>query len=138
MHPAKTSESKTILLIEDDDDIRATVQLLLSSEGYKVETASDGLIGLERAFHATRCADEGHPKPHPDMLLHLMDRLAVKPHATLMIGDTTHDLDLARNAGAQAVAVTYGAHPPGELQRSSPLASVHSVAELREWLQSNG
>ncbi len=94
-------------------------------------------FGLERAFHATRCADEGFPKPHPDMLLHLMNRLDVQPHATLMIGDTTHDLDLARNAGAHAVAVTYGAHPPDELERGSPLASVHSVPELRSWLEHN-
>ncbi len=92
-------------------------------------------FGLERAFHATRCADEGLPKPHPQMLLYLMDRLGVKPKATLMIGDTTHDLDLARNAGAHAIAVTYGAHPPAELERASPLASVHSVRELREWLE---
>ncbi|MEO8346173.1 MAG: HAD-IA family hydrolase [Betaproteobacteria bacterium] len=92
-------------------------------------------FGLERAFHATRCADEGFPKPHPDMLLHLMDRLDVKPRATLMIGDTTHDLDLARNAGAHAVAVTYGAHSADELAPLSPLAAVQSVPELREWLK---
>ncbi len=92
-------------------------------------------FGLERAFDATRCADEGLPKPHPDMLLHLMDRLAVEAGATLMIGDTTHDLDLARNAGARAVAVTYGAHTPVELQRGSPLAVVDSVPELRDWLE---
>jgi phosphoglycolate phosphatase len=92
-------------------------------------------FGLERSFDATRCADEGFPKPHPDMLLHLMDRLAVEPNATLMIGDTTHDLDLARNAGAQAVAVAYGAHTTVDLQRGSPLAVVDSVPELRDWLE---
>jgi len=94
-------------------------------------------IGLDGVFHATRCADEGLPKPHPDMLLHLMERLAVEPRATLMIGDTTHDLDLAQNAGAAGLAVTYGAHPPEGLARRAPLASVDSVAELREWLARN-
>ena len=94
-------------------------------------------IGLDGVFHATRCADEGFPKPHPDMLLHLMERLAVQPRATLMIGDTTHDLDLARNAGAEGLAVTYGAHPPEGLASRAPLASVDSVAELREWLAHN-
>jgi len=93
--------------------------------------------GLDGMFHATRCADEGFPKPHPDMLLHLMERLAVAPHATLMIGDTTHDLDLARNAGASGLAVTYGAHPSEGLARRAPLAAVDSVAELREWLAAN-
>ena len=94
-------------------------------------------IGLEGTFHATRCADEGFPKPHPDMLLHLMDRLAVEPDATLMIGDTTHDLDLAQNAGAAGLAVAYGAHPTADLASRSPLATLHSVAELREWLARN-
>jgi phosphoglycolate phosphatase len=93
--------------------------------------------GLSGVFHATRCADEGEPKPHPDMLLYLMDRLEVLPHATLMIGDTTHDLDLAANAGAAGVAVTYGAHPAEGLASREPLATAHSVAELREWLAYN-
>ena len=90
--------------------------------------------GLAGRFHATRCADEGFPKPHPDMLLALMDRLAVEPRETLMIGDTTHDLELARNAGAAAVAVAYGAHEVAGLATRSPLATVHSIAELRRWL----
>jgi phosphoglycolate phosphatase len=100
--------------------------------------------GLDRAFSqhriaqhfvATRCADEGFPKPHPDMLLHLMDRVGAAPGETLMIGDTTHDVELARNAGVAAVAVAYGAHPPAGLAELDPLALVHSVAELRQWLQ---
>jgi len=103
--------------------------------------------GLDRAlarnalagrFHATRCADEGFPKPHPDMLLALMERLAVDPRDTLMIGDTTHDLDLARNAGACAIAVSYGAHPVEGLASRGPLATVGSVAELRRWLEAHG
>jgi phosphoglycolate phosphatase len=94
--------------------------------------------GLARRFHATRCADEGFPKPHPDMLLHLMDRLGATPEQTLMIGDTTHDLELARNAGAAAVAVAYGAHDVEGLSKLKPLATVQSVAELREWLRENG
>ena len=93
--------------------------------------------GLRDRFHATRCADEGFPKPHPDMLLALMDRLAVHPAETLMIGDTTHDLDLARNAGAHAVAVAYGAHDVEGLRSRAPLALVHSIAELRGWLASH-
>ena len=94
-------------------------------------------IGLDGVFHATRCADEGFPKPHPDMLLHLMERLAVEPHATLMIGDTTHDLDLAQNAGAAGLAVTYGAHPSEGLTSRAPLAAVDSIPELRVWLAHN-
>ena len=96
---------------------------------------TNGLTGI---FHATRCADEGLPKPHPDMLLHVMDRLGVEPDATLMIGDTTHDLLLAKNAGVAAVAVTYGAHAREQLASLAPTGTVHSMAELAHWLRENG
>ena len=119
----------------------------LDAAGYLLGVATGKTrVGLDRAlaaqglagrFHATRCADEGFPKPHPDMLRVLMDRLAVQPGETLMIGDTTHDLDLARNAGAHAVAVAYGAHDVEGLRSRAPLALVHSLAELRQWLASH-
>ena len=116
----------------------------LASEGFLLAVATGKTrIGLDRAlaasglaarFHATRCADESRPKPDPDMLLHLIARFRVAPGATLMIGDTTHDLELARAAGADALAVAYGAHPPDGLAAAKPLATVHSIGELREWL----
>ena len=119
----------------------------LADAGYLLAVATGKTrIGLDRAmaasglagrFHATRCADESRPKPHPEMLLHLMDALAVTPASTLMIGDTTHDLELARDAGADAVAVAYGAHPPEGLVRLGPRATVHSMQELRAWLAAN-
>jgi phosphoglycolate phosphatase len=93
--------------------------------------------GLADRFVASRCADEGFPKPHPDMLLTLMERCGTEPAQTLMIGDTTHDLELARNAGASAVAVTYGAHGPEGFAGFSPLAQLSSIAELRAWLGTN-
>ncbi len=93
---------------------------------------------LAHHFVATRCADEGFPKPNPDMLLHLMDRVGAAPGETLMIGDTTHDLDLARNAGVAAVAVAYGAHGHEGLAAGAPLATVHSVRELARWLAVHG
>ncbi len=91
--------------------------------------------GIGSRFVATRCADESLPKPHPQLLLQLMERVGVTPRETLMIGDTTHDLELARNAGTAALAVGYGAHPPAGLERLAPLATVHSVVELRTWLR---
>ncbi len=63
-----------------------------------------------------------------------MERVGATPRETLMIGDTTHDLELARNAGTAAVAVRWGAHAPAGLERLAPLATVHSIAELRTWL----
>jgi phosphoglycolate phosphatase len=103
-------------------------------------------VGLDRAlaandlaaqFDCTRCADEGRPKPHPDMLLHLIAHFGVSPGQTVMIGDTTHDLELAAAAGASSIAVAYGAHEPEGLLAARPLAIVHSVDELRRWLVEN-
>ncbi|MEO6565508.1 MAG: HAD-IA family hydrolase [Casimicrobiaceae bacterium] len=97
-----------------------------------------GKNGLATRFHATRCADEGMPKPHPDMLLHLMNRLDVAPAQTLMIGDTTHDLELARNANTAALAVAYGAHEKAGLAALRPETVAHSIEELRAWLVTHG
>jgi phosphoglycolate phosphatase len=96
-----------------------------------------GQLGIAHWFVATRCADEGLPKPNPDMLLHLMDRVGIEAGATLMIGDTTHDVALAQNAGASSVAVAYGAHDAKVLAQLEPLATVHSIGELRAWLRAN-
>lgn len=93
--------------------------------------------GLRAYFHATRTADQTFSKPHPAMLLELMDELAVDADRTLMIGDTTHDLLLAQNAGVDVVAVAYGAHPPEQLRELDPLALVGDFAELRAWLRNN-
>jgi phosphoglycolate phosphatase len=90
--------------------------------------------GLGPLFDATRTADETAGKPHPQMLLELMDHLGVAPDRTLMIGDTTHDLQLAANAGAHAVGVGYGAHSAESLQALAPLHVAMTVAELDHWL----
>jgi len=87
-----------------------------------------------RYFVSTRTADEGHAKPHPWMLLDLMSELGVDPAKTLMVGDTTHDLEMAAAAGARAVAVSYGAHPRGALARSQHEVVFHDVHELSVWL----
>ncbi len=94
--------------------------------------------GLEGRFAASRCADETHPKPHPAMLLELMDELAVQPERALMVGDTSHDLEMARGARVDAVAVSYGAHPVEALRALEPRGCVASVAELAAWLDENG
>ena len=91
--------------------------------------------GLGDYFSATRCADECFSKPHPQMLEELMDEFAVSPDRTLMIGDTTHDLQMAINAGVASLAVAYGAHSAVELDALNPLARLNSVVELSEWLQ---
>lgn len=91
--------------------------------------------GLGTAFHASRCADECFSKPHPQMLHELLDEFAISPGEAVMIGDTTHDLQMAANAGVDSVAVAYGAHPREELRGLAPRALVEDVAELAAWLK---
>jgi phosphoglycolate phosphatase len=95
------------------------------------------LTGLRPYFAASRCADETDPKPHPAMLLELLEELAASPREALMVGDTSHDLAMARSAGVDAVAVTYGAHPGDALRALVPRACVGSVEELHAWLTAN-
>ena len=93
--------------------------------------------GLRPLFQASRCADECHSKPHPQMLEELMAEFGVSPASTVMIGDTSHDLLMARNAGVDSLAVTYGAHPHDHLAEHGPLACLHNVEELALWLKNN-
>jgi phosphoglycolate phosphatase len=93
--------------------------------------------GLNPWFEATRCADEGFAKPHPGMLLMLLEMTGVEPARALMVGDTTHDLELAANAGVDAIAVSYGAHGEELLATRPARARVKTVGELHRWLTTN-
>ncbi len=94
--------------------------------------------GLGPLFEASRCGDETHSKPHPAMLLELMAESGLQARQLVMVGDTSHDLGMAKSAGVDAVAVTYGAHPLDALRALAPRACVASVGELRQWLTANG
>lgn len=90
--------------------------------------------GLGARFHATRSADETLSKPHPQMLLELLDELGIHASRALMIGDTEYDLLTARNAGVDALAVCYGAHAPERLLALEPLACLSAIDALPGWL----
>jgi len=92
---------------------------------------------LKGLFDATRTADETASKPDPLMLLELMREFGTDPERTLMVGDTTHDLLLARNAGTPSVGVSFGAHEPEAFAEFAPLQVVHSTRELHDWLISH-
>ena len=93
--------------------------------------------GIRECFTASRCADETTPKPHPAMLVELMQQLQVQAEGVLMIGDTSHDMEMARAAGVHGLAVTYGAHSEHELRSCGPRGCVSSVQALGEWLTQN-
>lgn len=93
---------------------------------------------LRGVFNGSRTADETAGKPHPRMLHELMREFGVEPERTLMIGDTTHDLQMALNAGCASVGVSYGAHEPDAFHALHPRMVAHSVRELHDWLLLNG
>ena len=116
----------------------------LREAGYLLAVATGkSRVGLDRAlaetrldahFHATRSADETFSKPHPQMLLELLDELGVHASRALMIGDTEYDLLTAKNAGVDALAVCYGAHAPERLLALAPRACLSAIEALPGWL----
>ena len=141
---------KHFLLREDATGIFPGIQdllLALQEKGHRLAVATGkSRRGLDRAFErsglralfvASRCADETNPKPDPAMLCELIEELAMRPRDALMVGDTSHDLEMARAAEVDSLAVTYGAHPEGGLRACNPTGCVTSVTELKAWLQQN-
>jgi phosphoglycolate phosphatase len=116
----------------------------LKARGHRLAVATGkSRHGLDEALHAvelrgrfdgSRTADETAGKPHPRMLHELMDQFGVTPARTLMIGDTTHDLQMAVNAGCASIGVSYGAHEFAAFELLKPRFVAHSVAELQDWL----
>ncbi len=120
----------------------------LSQQGYFLAIATGkNRVGLNRAldqvkllslFDATRCADETFSKPHPAMLQELTRELGQDMRRTVMVGDTTHDLQMAINAGASGIAVEFGAHPVEQLRALAPAFIAASIGELHQWLSDFG
>ncbi len=118
-------------------DLKARQHLLAVATGKSRKGLNETLLAVELKdlFHATRTADETAGKPHPLMLQELMRELDVPPERVLMVGDTTHDLQMALNAGCASVGVSYGAHEPAAFASLNPRFVAHSVAELHAWMR---
>lgn len=121
-------------------DLRARGHLLTVATGKSRRGLDEALqsVALRGVFDGSRTADETAGKPHPLMLQELMAEFDVAPERLLMIGDTTHDLQMAQNAGCASVGVSYGAHAPDEFHAFGPLSVAHSVQELHRWLLQEG
>ena len=118
-------------------DLKARQHLLAVATGKSRKGLDEALqaVELKDLFHASRTADETAGKPHPLMLQELMAELGVAPERVLMVGDTTHDLQMALNAGCASVGVSYGAHEPAAFDALQPRFVAHSVAELHAWMR---
>ncbi len=116
----------------------------LSHEGYWLAIATgksrQGLnreldeLGLKQFFMSTRCACETQSKPHPQMLLEIMDELGKTTDETLMVGDTVFDIELAENASVDALAVNYGAHDEAELLKYRIKGCLSDIRQLPDWI----
>ncbi|MEP7299555.1 MAG: HAD-IA family hydrolase [Burkholderiales bacterium] len=120
--------------------LKARGHLLAVATGKSRRGLDDALntSALRGLFDATRTADETASKPDPQMLHELMNDLQVGPGRTLMIGDTTHDLQLAANAGVASIGVSYGAHDHGAFEAFETRHVAHSMADLHAWLARHG
>lgn len=112
-----------------------TVATGKSRLGLDEALATAQLSGL---FDGSRTADETASKPDPLMLMELMREFGAEPERTLMIGDTTHDLAMARSAGVARLGVSFGAHGVESFAEYEPLAIVHDTRELHAWLVAHG
>ena len=119
----------------------------LDSQGHFLAIATGkGRVGLDAVlkdtglgsyFHATRCADETASKPNPQMLHELLDYFGLEAGHAIMIGDTEYDLEMARHARMDSLAVSYGVHETERLLSHGPLACVDSISEMHQWLCGN-
>ena len=91
-------------------------------------------VGLEHHFVVSRCADETRSKPHPQMLHEILDFTAIDPHNSIMIGDTTFDMDMASNANMHGLAAGYGVHDLQVLTDAKAIAVIDSFTEIVDWL----
>lgn len=121
------------------DELKARHHWLAVATGKSRRGLDEALhtVQLQGLFDGSRTADETAGKPDPMMLEQLMREFGTEPDRTLMIGDTTHDLQMAANAGCHSLGVSYGAHEPAAFEAFSPVMVAHSVAELHGWLRDN-
>lgn len=120
-------------------DLRARHHLLAVATGKSRRGLDEVLhtVQLRGVFDGSRTADETAGKPDPRMLHELMREFGTEPQRTLMIGDTTHDLQMALNAGCASIGVSYGAHETHGFAQLRPQCVLHSVRELHDWLLEN-
>lgn len=116
---------------------RGYKQAVATGKGRRGLNADLERLAIAKYFQATRTVDECFSKPHPQMLDELMDALVATPERTLMIGDSSYDLQMAQNAGVQSLAVTFGAHSSEQLLKFNPKEICNTFDELSEWLLCN-
>ncbi|MFQ3245873.1 MAG: phosphoglycolate phosphatase [Arenicella sp.] len=124
------------------DGVAQGLQLLEDSGAVLAVATGKSRVGLDRAFAgldlthhfiASRCADETRSKPHPQMLLEILDFTAIDPDKAIMVGDTTFDLDMAANAQMAGLGAGYGVHSEQMLLDSKALVVMQNFNDIIAW-----
>ena len=133
----------------DENPFEGSAQLLreLRQKGYFLAIAtgksrigfdlSANKFAMKGYFHNTQCSSENQSKPHPQMILKILDALDITVEDSVMIGDSKHDLKMAQNAGMDSIAVTHGVHSAAELSGFNPLVCLDRITDLQHFLQHN-
>ena len=125
------------------DGVRQSLEAFRAQGYYLAVATGKARRGLDRVlkahgwddyFDITRAADETAGKPHPLMLEQILAHCGVAPRQALMVGDASFDLMMARNAGMDSVAVSYGAQAAEALQQYGPKMTIDHFSELQAWL----
>lgn len=140
-HYSLANQGKTMLFpgVHNTLDQLKTLDYQLAIATGKSRKGLDNSLrdtGVEEYFHFSRCADEAISKPHPQMLMDIMDELDIKPGQTVMIGDSEYDLQMANNAGVKPIAVTYGSQGRDHLLKYNPVVCLNKITDLVGWLVS--
>ena len=85
---------------------------------------------IQDRFITLQTADKNLGKPHPEMVQRAMAEAGVKPQHTMVVGDTTYDIEMGRSAGAYTVGVSWGYHPAEELHAAGAHAVIDEFQEL--------
>jgi phosphoglycolate phosphatase len=91
--------------------------------------------GFHGWFATVQTSDTNPSKPHPQMVLEALAETGAEPHEAIVIGDTSYDIEMARAAGVGAIGVTWGNHPPGELEHAGAHHIINEFSELDEQLE---
>ena len=121
-------------------DLKRQGYILSIATGKGLKSLNQDLIStnLKDYFLITKTVDECFSKPHPQMILEILNFTMVDPKKALMIGDSSYDLEMAKNAGISSLAIAYGSEPLAQLKEFDTLDLIENSYDLFDWLRING
>ena len=116
--------------------------------GYKIAIATGGgrnyldsclaQTSIKDFINVTKTSDDCFSKPHPQMCNEILNELIIEPEKSIVIGDSIHDLQMAKNAGISSLAVTYGAHKQDSLSLYDALDYMDDANMVFDWIRRHG